>query len=279
MNLNQIKEFVWLKNYNDVNTKYLNEFNYFSDDDKLQDWRFQHDLIRLIEDCLSILKLTFFNKDNSLMGSISPSFKLNNSTLTKIDQLVGEQLNGDEYELFNRINLNVLHKLSIDSQMLFDVFLIIVKFLLNYEKIFKNKNNLSLLNDFEFNSLLFKDKSSSKKFEQFEVIMFKYYIKCFKMFICFEEFLKHNYNYADFETGQAYDILNNLDTKLQFCEPDVNFIMGELLQFRLPFKILKIGGFLFGFIYDRNYKVANFKYLSDVLFHLRIYLESKEDYV
>jgi zinc finger protein ADR1 len=343
VSLNKIKESVWLKSFSDINEQYFACFNY--GDDELKDTKFQNELIALIENSIDILKLVFFNEDNSLIGTISPSFILKNETMQKLDDIYStpppvltndenENLNNKnqfEYSSLNKINLNVLHKLSIDSQILFDVILIIVKFLSNYENFFKikikfnNLTNYTFLQHFELSSTIFlNDNNDNNKsvehgetnskteesLEKFDKILFKYYLKFFKIFINLEQFLKHNYNYEDFETGQALEALNNLypniknnndidrilmESHNKFCEEekilnkvvsdelvvfhDRDLIMSELVSFKLPFKFLKMGGFLFGFIYDRNFKFVNFKHLSDVLFHLRIFLESKDEYV
>lgn len=326
MNLNKIKESVWLKSFSDINEQYIKCFNY--GDDELKDIRFQDELIALIDNSINILKLIFFNEDNSLIGTISPSFKLNNETMKKLDNIYATpppNVEDDNYEYssLNRINLNVLHKLSIDSQVLFDVILIIVKFLINYENFFKIRmkfntlTNYTFLQHFELSSTIFsnfhdgeKMNKYEKSVEEFDKILFKYYLKFFKIFLNLEEFLKHNYNYEDFETGEALEALNNLypniknnndidkilnESQNKFYEEgknlngvvsdelivfhDRDLIMSELVSFKLPFKFLKMGGFLFGFVYDKNFKFVNFKHLSDVLFHLRIFLESKDEYV
>lgn len=331
VSLNKIKESVWLRSFSDINEQYIACFNY--GDSELKDEKFQEELIHLIENSINILKLVFFNKDNSLMGKISPSFKLNNETMKKLDDIYStpppfsEEMNGEsrsDYDSLNRINLNVLHKLSIDSQILFDVILIIVKFLTNYENFFKirmkfnNLTNYTFLQHFELNSSVFlgekvvdenKEVRNEEALKKFDKVLFKYYLKFFKIFLSLEQFLKHNYNYEDFETGQALEGLNNLypniknnndiekilmenHNKLREEERTLNkvvsdelvvfhdrdLIMSELVSFKLPFKFLKMGGFLFGFIYDQNFKFVNFKHLSDVLFHLRVFLESKDDY-
>ncbi|GAV30352.1 hypothetical protein PMKS-003863 [Pichia membranifaciens] len=360
VSLNKIKESVWLKSFSDINEQYIACFNY--GDDELKDQHFQTELIHLIENSINILKLVFFNEDNSLIGTISPSFLLQNETMKKLDDIYAtppppqlnsssseispedkeELTNSYNYNSLNKINLNVLHKLSIDSQILFDVILIIVKFLTNYENFFKirmkfnNLTNYTFLQHFEMSSAIFLSERGEgagddndgveEALQRFDKVLFKYYLKFFKIFLNLEQFLKHNYNYEDFETGQALQALNNLypniksnngaagdgagedgdfagkeidrvlrESHNKFREEertlndivsdelvvfhDRDLIMSELVNFKLPFKFLKMGGFLFGFIYDKNFKFVNFKHLSDVLFHLRIFLESKDEYV
>lgn len=353
VSLNKIKESVWLKSFSEINEQYIACFNY--GDDELKDQHFQNELIHLIENSINILKLVFFNEDNSLIGTISPSFLLENETMKKLDDIYStppppqltssseeisaedreELMNSYNYNSLNKINLNVLHKLSIDSQILFDVILIIVKFLTNYENFFKirmkfnNLTNYTFLQHFEMSSAIFLSERNEgggdgsdgveEALERFDKVLFKYYLKFFKIFLNLEQFLKHNYNYEDFETGQALEALNNLypniknnnsndcdfagkdidrvlrESRNKFREEertlndivsdelvvfhDRDLIMSELVNFKLPFKFLKMGGFLFGFIYDKNFKFVNFKHLSDVLFHLRIFLESKDEYV
>lgn len=353
VSLNKIKESVWLKSFADINEQYIACFNY--GDDELKDQHFQTELIHLIENSINILKLVFFNEDNSLIGTISPSFLLQNETMKKLDDIYAtppppqlasssssdispedkeELANSYNYNSLNKINLNVLHKLSIDSQILFDVILIIVKFLTNYENFFKirmkfnNLTNYTFLQHFEMSSAIFLSERGEgagddndgveEALQRFDKVLFKYYLKFFKIFLNLEQFLKHNYNYEDFETGQALKALNNLypniksnngsgdfagveidrvlrESHNKFREEertlngivsdelvvfhDRDLIMSELVNFKLPFKFLKMGGFLFGFIYDKNFKFVNFKHLSDVLFHLRIFLESKDEYV
>ncbi|KAG0686309.1 hypothetical protein C6P40_004528, partial [Pichia californica] len=177
ISLNKIKESVWLKSFTDINEQYIACFNY--GDDELKNKKFQDELIHLIENSINILKLVFFNEDNSLMGTISPSFILKNKTIKQLDNIYSTpppNLSNDEfisekekddiinsynYNSLNKINLNVLHKLSIDSQILFDVILIIVKFLTNYENFFKirmkfnNLTNYTFLQYFEMNSSIF----------------------------------------------------------------------------------------------------------------------------
>ena len=344
VSLNKIKESVWLKSFTEINEQYFECFNY--GDDELKNEDFQKELIQLIENSIDILKLVFFNEDNSLIGTISPSFELNNKVMKSLDKIYSTPPPIDDskddknnknsninksFTNLNKINLNILHKLSIDSQILFDVILIIVKFLSNYENFFKirmrfnNLSNFIYLQHFELNSTLFVNSSINnhhynynnlnneeveEALNKFDKVLFKYYLKFFKIFLNLEQFLKHNYNYEDFETGQAIEALNKLGKKVgdatsidevikehenkykqeeetlnKIVSDDLNvlhdhdLIMSELVGFKLPFKFLKMGGFLFGFIYDKNYKFVNFKHLSDVLFHLRIFLESKEEYV
>jgi zinc finger protein ADR1 len=341
VSLNKIKESVWMKSFSEVNEQYLTTFNY--GDDELKDEKFQEELVQLMENSINILKLVFFNQDNSLLGTISPSFKLENDIMKKLDEVYATPppANDDEsveHNDLNTINLNVLHKLSIDSQILFDVILIIVKFLTNYENFFKlrmkfnNLTNFTFLQHFDLNSTIFFNSLNNKstysgdgnagsgdveeKLKQFDKVLFKYYLKFFKIYLNLEQFLKHNYDYEDFETGQAIEALNNLvkgsngDSQVtsEFdvdkiimeshnkCREeqrtlnrivsddlivlhDHDLIMSEMIAFKLPSKFLKMGGFLFGFIYDRNFKFVNFKHLSDVLFHLRIFLESRDEYV
>ncbi|ODQ47484.1 hypothetical protein PICMEDRAFT_19657, partial [Pichia membranifaciens NRRL Y-2026] len=298
VSLNKIKESVWLKSFSDINEQYIACFNY--GDDELKDQHFQTELIHLIENSINILKLLA----SSSSSDISPEDK-------------EELANSYNYNSLNKINLNVLHKLSIDSQILFDVILIIVKFLTNYENFFKirmkfnNLTNYTFLQHFEMSSAIFLSERGEgagddndgveEALQRFDKVLFKYYLKFFKIFLNLEQFLKHNYNYEDFETGQAGDFagveidrvlreshnkfreeertLNDIVSDELVVFHDRDLIMSELVNFKLPFKFLKMGGFLFGFIYDKNFKFVNFKHLSDVLFHLRIFLESKDEYV
>lgn len=312
VSLNKIKESVWLKSFADINEKYYACFNY--GDDEMNDGKFQTELIEMVENSINILKLVFFNEDSSLIGSISQSYEVANETLEKLDSLYRtptptspqrskmgsptESIKNKKVNL-SKINLNILHKVSIDSQILFDVILIIVKFLTNYENIYKIRLKFTNLSAFTF----LDDRNQPNHNEKFDEILFKYYLKFFRIFLSLEQFMKLNYNYEDFETEQPLEgnpfypvqtlkarglissttgseinrILSGVASNELKILSDRDLIMNELIGFRLPYKFLKMGGFLFGFIYDRNFKFVNFKNLSDVLFHLRVFLEGKDE--
>lgn len=319
VSLNKIKESVWLKSFNNINEEYYNYFNY--SDDMLKNQSFQNELIRLITNSIEIMKLVFFNDDVSLMGSISQKLELQNETIKQLDTMYATPpAEGTEYcergEL-NTINLNILHKLSIDSQILFDVILIIVKFLISFENIYKIRLKFNNLSAFTF--LDDDERAQSIQNEKFDTLLFRYYVKFFKIYLSLEQFMKVNYSYEDFETdqpisGNPFYALETLrarglapsgsgfddseidrvlrESRERYMETgqwlrkavsdsdglkDMELIMNELIGFKLPYKFLKIGGFLFGFIYDRNFKFVNFRHLSDVLFHLRVFLESKDE--
>lgn len=319
VSLNKIKESVWLRSFNDINEEYYTYLNYGGRE--LKDQQFQNELIRLITNSIDIMKLVFFNNDISLMGSISQKAELKNETIEQLDNLYAtppaEELIEHDSNDLNTINLNILHKLSIDSQILFDVILIIVKFLISFENIYKTRLKFNNLSAFTF--LDCDENFESNGNEKFDKLLFRYYVKFFKIYLNLEQFMKINYNYEDFETEQPisgnpfYPIEtlrarglapnstgfdeNEIDRVLResrkrFVETgqwlkkvtsdevglsDMELIMNELIGFKLPYKFLKIGGFLFGFIYDRNFKFVNFRHLSDVLFHMRVFLESKDE--
>ncbi|GMG49327.1 unnamed protein product [Ambrosiozyma monospora] len=371
--MNQVKflmtENVWLRSFNDINELYYNNFNFSEDAGALANVSFQGELIKLVNNSIAILKLVFFKPSSDGLGDVGGSamssrensiLKLNDfynhqrreDATTSSDVHVNDKGNDKLSKMFNidfqdddddsgigRINLNVLHKLSLDSQILFDVILVIVKFLTNYENIFKMKmkfnsfggldgvsgfgfgglggsGGFSLLQHFELSSMIFNNDGTSNsngesgsgndKMSEFDELLFTSYLKFFKIYLNLEQFLKSNYNYHDFTTSSASttteftsqtisNIINRDRQHYTQVEQNLNsiltddlngvlkskdIIVSELYQFKLPFKFLKIGSFLFNFIYDRNFKFVNFKHLSDVLFHLRIFMENKdEEYV
>lgn len=253
VNLNSVKQHMWLKSFQDVNETYMNSM------------KEQEDLTAALNTSLAILNLVFFNKDTSLIGTISPVHKLENETLQKLDKIY------DVHD-YNTINLNILHRLSIDSQLLVDVFLVLVKFLVNFENEFKSNARFSSLTNFTYlQSSLFddvtNDNSTTGK-------MFKYYYTLFKIYLNLEAFVKHNYNLVDFETGQGYAVLSQLNDL-----NDTDHIVAEMLTVKVPHKILKLAGLLFAAVHERNYTLSAFRNCSNVLFHLRVYLETREDYV
>lgn len=327
-NLNKIKESVWLKSYQGVNENYLKFFNF--GETELRDITYQQELTNLIGNAIDILKLMFFKHDASLMGSISQKAELKNSTLDQLDNMFND-LNETFNDMdFNVINLNVFHKLSLDSQILFDVMLVIVKFLINFENVYKRRLKFNHYSSFTFLDDDATRISNNHNDDHFHKVLFKFYIKFFKIYLNLEQFMKINYNYEDFETDQPisgnpyssvdmlrarglvpaygnfdydhhddlaaeHDNMNEIEkllakSKQKYVDSgqwmgdavkqyaglsDIELIMNELIGFRLPYKLLKVGGFLYGFIYDKNFKFVNFRHLSDVLFHLRIFLESK----
>lgn len=319
VSLNKIKESVWLKSFNNINEEYYTYFNY--GDNELKDQAFQNELIGLITNSIDIMKLVFFNDDISLMGSISEKAESKNETINQLDSLYLTPPAEESHEHYNNdlntINLNILHKLSIDSQILFDVILIIVKFLISFENIYKLRLKFNNLSAFTF--LDDDERVKANGNEKFDKLLFRYYVKFFKIYLSLEQFMKINYEYEDFETeqpisGNPFYPIQTLrarglapnssgfddseidrvlrESRERFMETgqwirkvvsddvglsDMELIMNELIGFKLPYKFLKIGGFLFGFIYDRNFKFVNFRHLSDVLFHLRVFLESKDE--
>ncbi|GME81065.1 unnamed protein product [Ambrosiozyma monospora] len=364
ISLNKIKENVWLRSFNDINELYYNNFNFSEDAGALANVSFQGELIKLVNNSIAILKLVFFKPSSDALGDVCGSamssrensiLKLNDfynhqrrkdSTTSgdaandegndQLSKMLNIDFQDDDDSGIGRINLNVLHKLSLDSQILFDVILVIVKFLTNYENIFKMKmkfnsfggldgvsgfgfggsGGFSLLQHFELSSMIFNNDSTNNnngesgsdndKMSEFDELLFTSYLKFFKIYLNLEQFLKSNYNYHDFTTSSAStateftsqtisNIINRDRQHYTQVEQNLNsiltddlngalrskdIIVSELYQFKLPFKFLKIGSFLFNFIYDRNFKFVNFKHLSDVLFHLRIFMENKdEEYV
>ncbi|ODV82792.1 hypothetical protein CANARDRAFT_188170, partial [[Candida] arabinofermentans NRRL YB-2248] len=299
MSLNKIKENVWLRSFNDINELYYNNYDY--NDLQLKDKQFQTELISLIDNCIQILKLVFFQ----------PSDETGDSGVTSNDG-TGDNLNSgptnDQLDEFydpdlGRVDMKFLNKLSIDSQLLFDVVAIVVKFLMNFESSFKMKmkyNNLSsvsFLQHFELRSMIFNNGINKQAESEFDEVLFKYYMKFFKIYLNLEYFLKMHYDYHDFETEFSSLTISNIINKdrhhYRQQEKNLNsilkddlvvlrdkdLIINELIQFKLPFKFLKIGSFLFSFIYDKSFKFVNFKNLSDVLFHLRVFLENRDEYV
>ncbi|GME87649.1 unnamed protein product [[Candida] boidinii] len=159
------------------------------------------------------------------------------------------------------------------------------------------------------------DGDEAARSKQNDLEFFKLYKLIFKLFLNLEFFLKVNYGYHDFESefanltissivnkyknkdinigidsnvnkfvdGNNYDKLNgsklhNNTSDEDLSPRDRDLIINELINFKLPFKLLKIGEFLFSFLYDKNIKFVNFKNLSSGLFHLRIFLENREEY-
>lgn len=252
VNLNTVKQNIWLRSFTDVNETFVNSING------------KDDLTAALNNSLAILDLVFFNKDTSLIGTISPIHKLENETLQKLDEIY-------DVPEYNTINLNILHRLSIDSQLLVDVFLVLVKFLVNFENEFKSNARFSSLTNFTYlQSSLFDDITNTATTAK----MFKNYYKLFKVYLNLEAFVKHNYNQVDFETGQGYAILSQL-TDLN----DIDHIVAEFLTVKIPHKILKLAGLLFAAVHERNYTLSAFRNCSNVLFHLRIYLETREEFV
>ncbi|KAG7895543.1 hypothetical protein KL936_000251 [Ogataea polymorpha] len=282
MNFNKIKENVWLRSFSDINSLYENSFIFT--DDQLKDSQYQKELIGMLDNCIDIFKTVFFQQpaDSELENSEK-----------QLKEIYDEEL--------GIVDLNFLMKLSIDSQLLLDIFMIIVKFLINFENIFKMKmkynslGSVSLIQHFELRSTVYNPSSSLNT--DVDETVFKYYKKFFKIYLNLEYFLKINYDYHDFESDFSSLTISNIINRdtMHYSQQEKNLnsilkddlevlrekdlIINELIEFKLPFKFLKIGSFLFNFIYDKNFKFVNFKNLSDVLFHLRVFLENRDDFV
>ncbi|VEU22496.1 DEKNAAC103557 [Brettanomyces naardenensis] len=289
MNLQKIKECVWLRNFSRANELYYDSLNYT--ESQMKDNNFQESLLQLVDDSISVLKWVFFRSDSSsIIGSLN---EINTDPLgNEITQLADFAGLGDD---ISKVNLNIVPRLSIDTQILFDVFLALSKYVTNFENIFKMKmkenglSSFSLLQHFGLTSIVFSESRilETKTDRRHEDLMYKYYLRIFKIYLSLEHFLKVNYDYQDFEGEFSSLTISNIVKeskapmedylKLQECVlKDKDLIISELVQFKLPFKLLKIGSFMFNYLYDKNFKFVVFKQLGEALFHLRIYLESKE---
>nr|BCT87207.1 putative transcription factor [Ogataea minuta] len=289
MSLNRIKENVWLRSSNDMNELYISSFNFT--DIQFKDPGFQSELVRLMENSVNILKTMFFQNGD-----------LNDPNYLKLEY--SEPLKERHDSDLGHVDTKFMSKISIDSQILFDVCLIAVKFLMNFESAFKMKmkyNGLgpaSFLQHFELRATAFDGTQGeiSTSGDRFDGVLFEYYLNFFKIYLKLEEFLRLNYEYHDFESEFSSLTISNIinndkfkgraenkqlnsalndETRLR----DRDLVVDELIQFKLPFKFLKIGSFLFRYVYDKSYKFVNFKNLSDLLFHLRLFLENRDEYV
>lgn len=361
ISLNRVKESVWLKSWNDMCELYYNTYK-FKEADILRDNTLSHNLRDVVGHSVEILKLVFFKKDinKSSISSLSSAVGgkkicegVNSLTLNEdqLKEITDENLGELDFENFTK-------HLSIDLQILFDVFLVLVKFLITFERNSKIKmrynnlnSNINFVHHFELQSniLPFNYNSNSAingpipglsenlssislignsgksgneeggdeaaKSKQNDLEFFKLYKLIFKLFLNLEFFLKVNYGYHDFESEFAnltissivnkyknkdinigidsnvnkfvdsnnFDKLNGSKSQNNTSDEDLSsrdrdLIINELINFKLPFKLLKIGEFLFSFLYDKNIKFVNFKNLSSGLFHLRIFLENREEY-
>ncbi|KAH3660440.1 hypothetical protein OGAPHI_007026 [Ogataea philodendri] len=281
LKMNTLKENVWLRGFNDVNN--LFETCFVFNNEQLKDPFYQKELSKVLDNCTDILKTVFFRQHEDSQIQLGQHF---------------QEIYDPELGL---ADLNFLSKLSIDSQLLLDVFLIVVKFLLNFESVFKmkmrysNMGSSSLLQKFEYRSST-QNASSGSYFEVDEII-FKHYLKLFKIYLNLEYILKINYDYHDLDSDFSSLTISNIINRdrLHYSQQEKNLnsilkddlevlrekdlIVGELIDFKLPFRFLKIGSFIFNFVYDKTFKFVSFKSLGDVLFHLRVFLESRDDFV
>ncbi|GME92372.1 unnamed protein product [[Candida] boidinii] len=364
ISLNRVKESVWLKSWNDMCELYYNTYK-FKEADILRDNTLSDNLRDVVGHSVDILKLVFFKKidKSSSISSLSSAVggskigeAVNSLTLNEdqLKEITDENLGELDFENFSK-------HLSIDLQILFDVFLVLVKFLITFERNSKIKmrynnlnSNINFVHHFELQSNILpfnyntnsaingpipglsenlnsislngntnkgghigneEDGDEAARSKQNDLEFFKLYKLIFKLFLNLEFFLKVNYGYHDFESefanltissivnkyknkdinigidsnvnkfvdGNNYDKLHgsklhNNTSDEDLSPRDRDLIINELINFKLPFKLLKIGEFLFSFLYDKNIKFVNFKNLSSGLFHLRIFLENREEY-
>lgn len=272
VDLRAVKEAIWLKDTVQANNQYYR--NFLASDDKLKDINFQRGLLELVNNSVEILKLVYFNRDSTLVGSINP-LSTNSSEMAKLADLADL---GDD---ISNVNVNIGHKLSIDSQCLFDVFLVLSLYASTFEKMFRDKLNnqglssFSLLQHLELSSLVFNKESSQD--DSHYMSMYKYYLRLFKVYSNLEEFLKVNYDYQDFEGEFCSLTITNLIKESANCvTADRDLITSELIQFKLPYRFLKLASFMHNYFYDKQFKFGVFRQLGEILFHMKIYLEGKE---
>ncbi|CDK26793.1 unnamed protein product [Kuraishia capsulata CBS 1993] len=282
LNLNRTKESLWLKSWNEMYLNFSKKHNYKEQDFK----KVSKDMLSLVKNSIEILKLVFFKPiaDPEGVEFSKPTLNTLNVNEDQLKELSTSDIGELDFERFS-------WKLSLNLQILFDVVLSLVKFLANYEGTFKARmrykgldTNLSFVHHFQLSSTVLKDEDGDDNMEvddSDEAELFGLYESIFKIYLNLEFFLKVNYGYNDFESEfSSLTISSILSKKGTSTKPKTerDLMINELISFKLPSKLLKIGEFLFNFIYDKNLKFINFKNLSNGLFHLRISLENNEDY-
>lgn len=282
--LEQVKQQVWLKNFGKANALFCNSLLYdkgtFEDDELVQG------IIHSADSNIQIFRHLFFQESAHFIESMNVvqcgTFKTDVSSLADLYGL-GHDI--------DQLNMNIGSRVSIDTQILYDAFLGLCKFVANFEHHFKQARGISGLSHLEPISYTristlneHQDHSVSVYFssKQQEQLMYGLYLKIFKIYVCLEHFLKINYDYQDFEgefsCPTIHEILKEYDPNgsSTFLIEQMKPIVSELIQFRLPCKLLKLGSFMFNFFYDKYSKFVIYKQLGESLFHLRIYLENQE---
>ena len=282
--LEQVKQQVWLRDFHTTNLLFCENLMYPKG--AFDNSEFFQDAMLSVESTIQIFKILFFQGSTHFFESMNvvqcDTFKTDISSLADICGL-GHDI--------DQLNMNIESKVLIDTQILYDAFLALCKFVTNFESHFKQ--TLQLHNLLPSESLSYCDFSIQNNGEgddnilhllpeQRELMMYGWYLKIFKVYLCLEHFLKINYDYQDFEGEFPSPVIHKIlgerkgHDNSSLVIKEMKPIIGELIQFRLPCKLLKLGSFMFNFFYDKYSKFMIFKQLGESLFHLRIYLENQE---